>query len=75
MLQHHEEPRRNSRRMPHHSCRGGHGHVIALPPIKDPHPHQAEELSLIGRQFPSLEEPFHEPVDGKGVIEQVVLLT
>ena len=34
-----------------------------------------EELGLIGRQVPPPEEPFHEPVNGKGVVKQVVLLT
>ena len=71
----HEEPRRNSRRMSHRSCRGGHGHIVPLPSIKDPHPHQTEELGLVGRQVPSPEEPFHEPVNGKSVVEQVILLT
>ena len=75
MLQHHEEPQQNSRGMPHHSCRGNHGHIIPLPSIEDPHPHQLEKLGLIGQQVPSLEEPFHEPVNGKGVVEKVVLLT
>ena len=75
MLKHHEEPRQNNRHMPHRSCRGGHGHTIPLPSIEDPHPHQSEELGLVGRQVPSSEEPFHEPINGKGVKEQVVLLT
>ena len=53
----------------------GHGHIIPLPSIEDPHPHQSEELGLVGRQVPSPEKPFRELVDGKGVVEQVVLLT
>ena len=75
MLKHHEEPCRNCCRMPHRSGRGGHGHIVPLPSIEDPHPHQLEELGLVGRQVPPSEEPFHEPVDGEGVEEQVVLLT
>ena len=69
MLQHHEEPRQHRCGMPHCPGRRCHGHVVTFPSIKDPHPHQAEELVLVGRQVPSPEEPFHEPVNGKSVIE------
>ena len=48
---------------------------MSFPSIQDPHPHQSEELGLVGRQVPPPEEPFHEPVDGQGIVEQVVLLT
>ena len=75
MFEYYEQPCGHRRGMPHRSCGSGHGHIIALPSIQDSHPHQTVELGLIGRQVPSPEEPFHEPVDGKGVIEQVVLLT
>ena len=69
MFEHYEQLHRHRRGMPHRSCRGGHGHVVPLSSIKDPHPHQLEELGLVGRQVPSPEEPFHEPVDGQGIIE------
>ena len=75
MLVHHEEPCRNDRGVPHRPHRRRHRHVVSLPAIQDPHPHQPEELALIGRQVPPPEEPFHEPVDGQGVVKQVVLLT
>ena len=61
--------------MPHRPRQRRHWHVVSLPAIKDAHPHQPEELVLIGRQVPSPEEPFHEMIDGQGVVEEVVLLT
>ena len=61
--------------MPHCPCRRRHWHVVPLPAIKDPHPHQPEKLGLVGRQVPPPEEPFHELVDGKSIVEQVILLT
>ena len=61
--------------MPHCPGQRRHWHVVSLPAIQDPHPHQTEELGLVGRQVPPPEEPFHKPVDGKSVVEQVVLLT
>ena len=75
MLEHHKEPRRHSRRMPHHPRRSGHGHVVPFSPIKDTHPHQSKELGLVGRQVPPSKEPLHKSVNRKGVVEQVVLLT
>ena len=61
--------------MPHRPGRRRHWHVVSLPAIQDSHPHQTEELGLVGRQVPSPEEPFHETIDGQSVEEQVVLLT
>ena len=61
--------------MPHRPRRHRHWHVVSFPPIEDPHRHQPEELGLVGRHVPPSEEPFHEPVDGKGIIEKVLLLT
>ena len=75
MFEHYEQSCGHRRGMPHRPCRRRHWHVVSLPSIEDPHPHQAEELGLVGRQVPSPEEPFHEPVDGKSVVEKVVLLT
>ena len=75
MFEHYEQPRRHHCGMPHHPCRRHHWHVVSLPSIQDTHPHQSEELGLVGRQVPSPEKPFHEPVNGEGIIEQVVLLT
>ena len=75
MFKHYEQPRRHRRGMPHQPRRHRHWHVVPLPSIKDPHPHQSEELGLIGQQVPSSEKPFHEPVDGKGIVKQIVLLT
>ena len=75
MFEHYEQPCGHRHGMPHRPGRRRHRHVVTLPAIKDPHPHQSEELGLVGRQVPPPEEPFHEPVNGKGVIKQVVLLT
>ena len=75
MFEHYEQPCGHRRGMPHRPRRRYHWHVVPFPAIKDSHPHQAEELALVGRQVTSPEEPFHEPVDGKSVVEQVVLLT
>ena len=75
MFEHYEQPCGHRRGMPHRPRRHRHRHVISLPAIKDAHPHQSEELGLVGRQVPSPEEPFHELVDGESVVKQVVLLT
>ena len=75
MFEHYEQPGAHCRGMPHRPRQRRHWHVVSFPSIQDPHPHQSEELGLIGRQVPSPEEPFHEPVDGKSVVEKVVLLT
>ena len=75
VFKHHEQPCGHRSGMPHRSGRRRHRHVIPFPATKDPHPHQSEELGLVGRQIPPPEEPFHEPVNGEGVVEQVVLLT
>ena len=75
MFEHYEQPGAHRRGMPHRPGRRHHWHVVTLPSIEDPYPHQTEELGLVSRQVPSPEEPFHEPVDGKSIIEQVVLLT
>ena len=75
MFKHYEQPCGHCRGMPHRPGQRCHGHVVTFPSIKDPHPHQPEELGLVGRQVPPLEEPFHEPVNGKGIEKQVVLLT
>ena len=75
MFEHYKQPCGHRCGMPHCPRRRHHRHVVSLSSIQDPHPHQSEELGLVGRQVPPLEEPFHEPVDGKGVVEQVVLLT
>ena len=75
MFEHYEQPRGHCCGMSHRPRRRRHWHVVSLPAIKDSHPHQAEELGLVGRQVPSPEEPFHEPADGKSVIKQVIFLT
>ena len=75
MFKHYEQSCGHRRGMPHRPHRHRHWHVVPLPAIKDPHPHQSKELGLIGRQIPPPEEPFHETIYGKGVEEQVVLLT
>ena len=75
MFEQYEQPCGHRRGMPHRPRRRCRRHVVPLPSIKDSHPHQTEELGLVGQQVPSPEKPFHEPVDGKSVVEQVVLLT
>ena len=75
MFEHYEQPGSHRRGMPHSPGRHGHWHVVTFLTIKDSHPHQVEELGLVGRQVPPPEEPFHEPVDGKGIVKQVILLT
>ena len=75
MFEHYEQPRGHRCSMPHRPCQRRHWHVIPLPSIKDSHPHKAEELGLVGRQVLSPEESFHELVDGKSVVKEVVLLT
>ena len=75
MLEHYKEPCGHCCGMPHRPRRCHHWHVVPLPAIKDTHPHEPEELGLVGRQVMSPEEPFHEPVDGQSVIEEVILLT
>ena len=69
MFEHYEQPSRHRHGMPHRPRRRCHRHVITLPSIKDPHPHQLKELGLVGRQVPSLEEPFHETIDGQSVVK------
>ena len=75
VFEHYEQPCGHCRGMPHCPRRRRHWHVVTLPSIEDPHPHQPEELGLIGQQVPSPEEPFHELVDGKSIVEEVILLT
>ena len=75
VLKHNEQPCGHCRGMRHCPGRRRHWHVVSLPAIQDPHPHQLEELGLVGRQVPPPEEPFHEPVNGEGVVKQIVLLT
>ena len=75
MFKHHKQPRQDSCCVSHQPGGSGHGHVIPLSPIQNTHPHQSGGLGLIGRQVPPTEKSFHEPVDGQGVVEKVVLLT
>ena len=75
MFEHYEQPCGHRRGMPHRPRQRRHRHVVPLPAIKDPHPHQPAELGLIGQQVPPPEESFHELVDGGGVVKQVILLT
>ena len=75
MFEHYEQSCGHGCGMPHCPGRHRHWHVVSFLSNEDPHPHQLEELGLVGRQVPPPEEPFHEPVNGQGVIEQVVLLT
>ena len=75
MFEHYEQPCGHRCGMPHRPRRCRHRHVITLPSIKDSHPHQVEELGLIGRQVPPPEAPFDELIDGESIVKEVVLLT
>ena len=55
--------------MSHSPCGSGHRHVVPLSSIEDAHPHQPEELGLVGRQVPPVEEPLHQSVNGQGIVE------
>ena len=75
MFEHYEQPCGHRRGMSHRPGQRRHRHIEPLPSIEDPHPHQVEELGLVGRQVPSPEEPFHKAVNGQSVVEKVILLT